>query len=98
MVLAGLCLLGLGVAGCGRRGPPEPPPGALSAPSEQAVQEANPYSGSRYGGVEQSDGGSATIGGVGGPAIGQALDQPNQPVQSKSQGKPKKSFFLDPLL
>jgi predicted small lipoprotein YifL len=37
-LIAGLTVLALGLSGCGRKGPLDPPPGASVAPTEQQAQ------------------------------------------------------------
>ena len=37
-LIAGLTVLALGVSGCGRKGPLDPPPGASLTPAEQQAQ------------------------------------------------------------
>jgi predicted small lipoprotein YifL len=41
-LIAGLTVLALGLSGCGRKGPLDPPPGASAAPGTQQAQTQTP--------------------------------------------------------
>ena len=78
------CLLAAGLAGCGRRGPLEPPEGSASAAVPKTVSEVPPQ-------VTTPSAGLAT------EPLGPAY-QTGVPNQTVLPGTGRSSFPLDPLL
>lgn len=81
-MLAAAIVAALGLAGCGRLGPLELPPGPAAAPPAAGAQLTSPD-------------GTAVPGSAQDAAVKNGFDAQGNPVAAPGQ---KKSFILDPLL
>ena len=86
-VLAGLLVASLGLSACGRKGPLEALPGA--------VTDTQPQPGAGQPGAGQAAGAQAT-GAEGGPGQPSPTGAPG--TAPAGEGEPQRSFFLDFLL
>ncbi len=94
-VIVCVTALGLSLSGCGRKGPLEPPPGV---PESQAAPMINPTTSGTLDAnnslAAKESNSPIPDAGTQQPATGTAAPQP----AAAPAVKPKRTFFLDPLL